>query len=790
MWLDQVAQDVRGAVRSIARYPVSALVAVVSLAFGIGAMTTTLTVRNVIFHKAPPLYRRPGELSLVLIGRPDRPAIDPYGATVPGTIFNAWREGPAAAVTLAAATPGRIREVRTAERTENVRVRTATANLFELLGVDAEIGRTFGRDGAGAAIRPAILSRRIWSNLFGARAEAIGSTVWIEGEPHTIVGVLPQAFWFAETFSAIWVPLDPDRLTADDLLLPVARRPRGMSHEMLASALRPALDRYLARMPAAERQRRLTARGVEGTPLGAAMSLLLPYVLGASVALTLVIACANVAILMIAQWTVREHEIAIRASLGASRGRIVRGLLAESVLLASGGGALGVAATLAMRGLLVQRAGANLSAFDLSIDPSVLGQSSLITLVAGLIVGIAPALYETRRLHANPLSALASTDRGRQRWRHALVVVEITVTIGLLVETGGMLNGYRRTLDADMGFDRRPLLSAAIENRAGIPVAQLVDAVSRLPAVRSAAAATAVPFMAPGPNERIHADRAAAADLAAERIGASPGLFTTLGVPMRDGRDFTTADTPESHVAIVNETLARQLFAGPAIGNRLVADGVAYQIVGVVADYASHPMQLRHTAARLVVPLGMDGREKRLQIVVSAAGDPAPLVPAIRRELRRELAGATVAGAFTYDEVTRVGAEELLVGTAPLVPLIAIGMLLTTAGIYGVLAFAVARRSRELAVRAAIGASGRDLVRLVAAHSGRLLVAGALCGIGITFALSRIARAAGGAGSVYDPDWPSFVIPVAILAAIGAVATYVPSRRVLTIDPATILRSS
>ena len=162
----------------------------------------------------------------------------------------------------------------------------------------------------------------------------------------------------------------------------------------------------------------------------------------------------------------------------------------------------------------------------------------------------------------------------------------------------------------------------------------------------------------------------------------------------------------------------------------------------------------------------------------------------LRQEVRRGLAGTLVAGAFTYEEITIVGAKELLVGTTPLVPLSAIGMLLTTAGIYGVLAFAIARRSRELAVRVAIGATGRDLVRLVSAHSLRLVLLGSACGVGLTFALSRIVRASGGAGGVYDPDWPSFVVPVAIVAAIGALATWIPSRRALRIDPAVVLRNS
>ena len=416
-----------------------------------------------------------------------------------------------------------------------------------------------------------------------------------------------------------------------------------------------------------------------------------------------------------------------------------------------------------------------------------------ITVASGIVAGAAPALYETRRLEANPLNSLASSDRVRQRWRHALVVVEITVTIALLVELGGMINGYQRTMDADMGFDRRPLLSAQIENGRGIHVAGALDVVRRVPGVASAAAATSVPFVGAGVSQRLHADGTATADVTAERIGATPAFFATLGVPLLAGRDFASSDSPSNRVAIVNEALSKALFGSSnGVGGRVrVEGGAMLDVVGVAGDYANNQFQLPHTAPKLFVPLALDGNDaKQLLVLVRAGGDPAPLVQTLRQEIRRGLAGTLVAGAFTYEEVAIVGAKELLVGTTPLVPLSAIGMLLTTAGIYGVLAFAIARRSRELAVRVAIGATGRDLVRLVSAHSLRLVLLGSACGVGLTFALSRIVRASGGAGGVYDPDWPSFVVPVAIVAAIGALATWIPSRRALRIDPAVVLRNS
>jgi predicted permease len=795
LWLDHLRQDVKVAARSVAKYPVAAIVAVVSLAFGIGAMTTTLMVRDVVFRRPPKLYQRPADLSLVLVARPDRRgSIYPYDATIPGTVYNAWRDGALPGVAIGAATSGRVRDVRTGDRTESVRVRTASPDLFDVLGVGAAVGRTFADAPAQpGAVKPAVLSRRVWFVLFQDRPDAIGSTIWIDGAPHTIVGVMPDEFWFAETNATIWVPFERERLTGDDLLLVVARRPPAMSHAALAAALQPALDADVARLPAGERQRRLVFRSVAGTPMGASMSLLLPYVLAASVALTLVIACANVAILMIAQWTGREHEIAIRASLGASRSRIVRALLTESVLLAAAGGALGIATTFALRGIVIARARANVALFDLSIDPWLLLKSAALTLAAGIVAGLLPALYETRRLHGNPLNALASSDRVRQRWRHALVIVEITVTIALLVELGGMINGYQRTIDADMGFDRRPLLSALVENSGGVRVAAMLEIAARQPGVAAAAAATGVPFMGAGITQRVRAEGIAAAEVTADRVATTPGLFATLGVPLLGGRDFVTTDSAAFRVAIVNESLAKALFpGGNAIGGRVrIADGDTADVVGVVGDYSTNQFQVRHAAPKLFVPIALEGTDvKRVQLVVRASGDPALLVQPLRRELRRSLAGTLVGSAFTYEEITIVGAQELLVGTAPLVPLIAIGLLLTTAGIYGVLAFAIARRSRELAVRVAIGATGRDLVRLVSAHSLRLVLVGTACGIGLTFALSRIVRASGGAGSVYDPDWPSFAVPVVIVIVIGAAATWIPSRRAMRINPAVVLRHS
>jgi hypothetical protein len=278
----------------------------------------------------------------------------------------------------------------------------------------------------------------------------------------------------------------------------------------------------------------------------------------------------------------------------------------------------------------------------------------------------------------------------------------------------------------------------------------------------------------------------------AERTMVSGNFFATLGVPVRAGRSFSSQDSPAARVAIVNETLAKRLFSGASgAGQRVWIGGAPHDIVGVVADYAQNPAQILMTRPKVFLPLPADGKNlRRLHFVIRAESDPGPLVEQVRRRAPDAAPGIVVVGAYTFDRIRTIGSQEVLAGTAPLVPLIAIGTLLTTAGIYGVLAFAIARRSREFAVRMAIGATGGDVVRLVTAHTIRLVGIGATLGIAVTFGLSRVVRAAGGAGSIWDPPLHVFVWPVVAVIAIGAIATWAPSRRALRINPAVLLRST
>lgn len=776
---DNWLKDVRTSVRSLARYPVAALVAVLSLGAGIGATTMSLAIRQVVFRNPPPLYREPAQLSRIQYVRPTQP-LRPIGNGIPGPLFANWRTTLGTNVA-AAASASRPADVRSTDRTLSLPVRAVTGELFSVVGVAPTLG------GGLSGPNSAVLSYRAWQTLFDGRSDAVGATIWIDDRPFTVSGVMPARFWFSEMNSPVWTLLDP-AATADALDV-VIRRPNGASPASLAARLQPGLIDYERRQPVAQREARIAISSMNGTPMARQMSVVLPYLLETAVLLTLLITCANVSILIIAQWTTREQEIAIRASLGASRGRLIRELLAESMLLAACGGVIGVAATFALRTLVRHRVAID-SFFDLSIGVMPFVQVAVLTILVGIGCGLAPALYETSRLLGNPLVAIGAPEHVRQRWRHALVVVEIAVTTALTVTTGAMLDSYERAHRADLGFDVGKLMSVRIENGAGVTTATLLAALRALPGVTAVAASTTIPYTLVAPVKPVAKNATGANAIPAEAGAVTSDFFRTLGVPVRAGRGFDATDSAGSRTAIVNETLAQQVLgSGNPVGQTVWIGDSAYEIVGVVADYADHPFESRDYKAKAFIPLDVNTRDRnRLPFVVRAAGDPAGLVQAVRRASREAAPGNTVAGAFTFPEIVSIMGEEILVGTAPLVPLIVIGLLLTAAGLYGVLSFAIVRRSRELAVRIAVGAARKDVVRLVAVQSTKLVSIGAAIGIVIMFGLNGIVRAEVGTGSPWDAPWLAFAAPVVLIAAVALLATYVPAKRALQTNAAELLR--
>ena len=379
---------------------------------------------------------------------------------------------------------------------------------------------------------------------------------------------------------------------------------------------------------------------------------------------------------------------------------------------------------------------------------------------------------------------MATSDRVRQRWRNALVVFEISVTIALLVVTSTMVDGYLRARNADVGYATQPLLNARVENAKGVPTTRVLEILRGVPGVAAAGATR-------GSRQETSASPAGGKSVNAERAEITSDYFRALGVQMRAGRAFSRADSNTSGVAIVNQTLASLLFQGEEpIGARLWVGTAPYEIVGVVADYAMSPIRANQPEPQVFVPVALDAADvTRLTFLVRAEGNPAALVQRLRQDIREAGPGTTVPGAETVDQVIRIMSQEMMVATAPLFPLIVIGIMLTTTGIYGVLAFAIARRSRELAVRIAVGASAGDVVQLITTQTVRLVSTGAVVGLLLMLGLTRLVRSNGGAGSIWDPPLSAFLVPLIVLVVVAAVASWVPSRRALKIDPVTLLRA-
>jgi len=711
---------------------------------------------------------------------------------VPAALFKIWLDDPALAGTLGAAAPARQQDIRAGDRVESRPVRAVTPDLFTRLGVRPMIGTPMDEWPEGGD-PPAMLSAGTWFFMFNQRDDIVGQSILIDGTAHTIIGVMPRRFWFAAMDGPVWTRMDVAPLPAESQLNVVVRRPPSLTEAALLERLRTGVDAYAAQLPADQRQVRAVTSPVRGTPIGNGVGPFVIILLTGAVLLTLLIACTNVAVLMMAQWTSREHEIAIRASLGGARGRIVRSLLTESTLIAIAGGTLGVALTFALRGIAVRNI-PTVALYDMTIDWTMIVQSGLVTVAAGLLTGVAPAFYETRRLHVNPLNAIRGSDRVRQRWRHALVVFEVAVTVALLVSTGAMLSSYAKSLTDSPGFETEPILSAHVSDPEGIEPQLVLDRLRALPGVASVEVATTVPYVALGPQRRASSDPATVAPLLVRGGAVGPQYFATLNVPIRAGRMFSAADTAGSEsVAVINDVLAGQLWPSAngspsaALGKQVFIEGRPHVVVGVVRGYAMTAIQPVRPAA--FTPFAqVQPAPPRAEFMIRAAGDARALTQTVRREIVAMGGRATVSGVTTVEQIKTIIGQEILVGTFPLFPLIATGMLLTAAGIYGVLAFAVSRRATELAVRMAVGATGRDLLRLVAAHSLRMLGVGSGIGIALTFALTRVAQ---GRGGVFDsPGWQAFIVPMLLILAIGTVATVIPMRRAMRINPSSLLRTT
>ncbi|HEX8452191.1 MAG TPA: ABC transporter permease [Longimicrobium sp.] len=800
--MDAFLQDLRFAIRSLRRAPAFALAAVVTLALGIGANTAVFSLTNAVFLRPLPA-ERPHELVRLLANERGAP-----GASNPLSYPDYLEVAALRGVFAGVAASGRAEVERGSGAP--TRGQLVSGNYFAVLGVRPAVGRALLPSDDVAGAKPvAVVSHDLWMRELGGGRDVVGSELRLNGQAFTVVGVAPAVFRGTDVEIApdVWLPLAQQPILrgaapgaasllterGSHWLFPIARLAPGVTRDQATSALRVLSARLGAAYP--ETNREVRFRAIPGGTLVSAASspevLVVFILLSVVVAAVLAIACANVANLLLARAASRRREIAIRVSVGASRGRLVRQLLTESVLLALLGGAAG---------LVLARAASRLfrllelpPTLDFSTDGRVLAHSLAMSLATGILFGLAPALAAAR---GDTQAALrdggAGTGRSPSRLRGALTVAQVALSLALLVMAGLLLRSVWALQAAPTPYDESRIATAHVEMRmpegdtaaARAALLRLLDAVRRTPGVEAAAFTQLVPM---GDSRVEEPFTVAGSSRMLDVNVVSDDFFATLGMRASAGRTFEPRDRAGGvPVAVVSRSLARSLWPGQnPIGKRLRAEregrGVV-EVVGVVDDvnYA------RHAGIRPMVYLPWEQSvDVGVALQIRARGDAAPVVEPVRRAAR--VAGVELLAARTLSQMRRDAAfPQRLTGTL-LSIFGAVALALAAVGVYGVVAYGVAQRTREIGVRIALGARPRDVRTMVVASGARLAAIGVVVGIAIALGASRLLSTLLFGVGAADPLTYGGV--AALLLGMTLLATWIPARRASRVDPMVALRS-
>jgi putative ABC transport system permease protein len=803
--LEELWQDLRYGLRMLVKNPGFTAVALIVLALGIGANTALFSVVNTVLLRPLPF---PGSERIVWFDGVNQ-ARGITASNLSAADYSDWGKQAGAFESLAAYVTGSANLSDVGGEPERVQRVSVTAGFFPVIGVGPALGRTTTPDDESQGAEDVVvLSHAIWQRRFGAGADVLGSRIMVNGKPFTVVGVMPQAFDYPRQ-AQMWTPLKPEKSAEkrDNRFLNVLGRLRpGASIEEAQAQVDTVSGRLGQQYP--ETNGGWTARltGLrERTVRDVRTSLLL--LLGA-VGFVLLIACANVANLLLARAAARRREIALRTALGAGRLRLIRQLLTESLLLASLGGALGLLLSFFLTDLLVAISPANLPRLnEVGLDWRVLGFTAGVVCVVGLLFGLAPALQASKADLNEALkegSRGSSEGRGRNRVRGALVVSEVALSLLLLVGAGLLIRSFLQLRDVNAGFDPEGVLTM----RLSLPSAsypepaqrvsffrELTQRVEALPGVEKAGAALSLPLGGTTLSVArafVREGRALATENAfdASYQVTTPGYIGAMRIGLVSGRDFTDADGPDAlQVAVVNESLARRAFPGEdPVGKRLTAwrdEKFAREIVGVVADVKMGQMDAE-ARPQVYVPLAQNPTWGTLSLAVRTNVEPESLVGAVR--------GAVLAvdkNQPVYDVRTMEDVRSASVASRRLVVVLfgvfsALALLLAVVGIYGVLSYAVAQRTHEIGIRLALGAQRADVLRLVVGQGMRLVILGVGAGIAGALVVTRLLESLLFGVSATDPV--TFAAVAASLIFVGLLACYIPARRATRVDPLVALR--
>ena len=805
--LTDFIQDLRYAGRMQLKNPAFTVVALIALALGIGANTAIFSVVNSVLLRPLP-YKDPERLVMVWedaskFGYPrDTPAAANY---IDWRDQNTVFDGMAAMVEVSFNLTG-------AGDPERLQGRGVSANLFPLLGVDAQVGRTFTSDeDEPGSDYVALLSHALWQRRFGGDKSIVGKPISLNGETFTVVGVMPASFQFPTSDDAFWLPIGftPEQKTNRDrhYLEVLARLKPGTSLEQAQTEMHTIAARLAQQYPNSNTDLGAVVTSLHEHLVGDIRTALL-ILLGA-VGLVLLIACANVANLLLARAAVRQKEIAVRVALGARRLRLIRQFLTESVLLATIGGVVGLA--FAYGGLFLLRSfiPENIAqAREISIDLKVLGFTFLVALITGVIFGLAPALQAARFNQTETLKEGgrdSATGSSGKRIRSLLVIAEVAVSLVLLIGAGLLINSFLRLRNVDPGFRSDNLLTMKFdlplpkymefEKRSAF-YSDLVQRVGAVAGVKSAAITTNLPLYRQGNSMGVSIEGQPPLPPGQENVVVtrtiSPGYFDTMGIPLLRGRQFTDQDTAKTpNVAVINETMARTYWPGEdAIGKRIGAGRVErpedwIQVIGVVKDV--HQFEL--TAAprpQMYLSYRQGDFFPPRDLVVKTDVDPASLAATVRKTVWEIDKDQPVSNIRTMDEILSDSIARQRFSMLLLAIFAGVALTLAAVGIYGVMSYSVAQRTHEIGIRMALGAQTGAVLKLAVGYGMKLVAVGVVAGLVAAFALTRVMSTLLFGVTATDPV--TFTVISLLLILVAAIASYIPARRATKVDPIIALR--
>jgi putative ABC transport system permease protein len=799
-----VMRDARYALRMLVRTPGFSLVAILTFAVGIGINTAVFNVVNGVLLRPLP-YPDFDRITLVWMDN-RRQGIKEDIASYPNYID--WKTQSTSYQHMAAFFPlaFSLTGAGEPERLQGVMV---TANFFDVMGVQPMMGRLFtpenetpGKDGL------VLISHGLWQRRFGGTQDVIGRTISLGGRQHEIIGVMPPTLRFPDK-AEFWVPLAPDR---DD------REARG-------SFWLPVIGRLKPRIPVAQAQAEMDGigkrleeafpanrgYGVYVVPLHRQLvgNIERPLViLLAAVGFVLLIACANLANLMLGRTAARRKELAIRTALGAGRGRLMRQIVTETFVLALLGGAVGVVIAFWVTQLFITIGGDSIPRQDaITMDVRVLGFALLVATVAALLAGLAPAVQASRRKVVDHLreGAREGTGAASRRTRNVLVAAEIALALVLLTGAGLLIRTLWSMQRVERGFNPRNVAMMTVSaSGAAYPrgdevrtfFARLLERVRALPGVESAATGTGVlqPLVTnsgvfsiegkplPPPEQLV--------EYPVESV--SPGYFETVGMTLLRGRSFTDADHADApRVIVINEALARHGWPGEdPIGRRMRAGGERstapwMTVIGIIKD--AHRNDVTREIRPELYTCSLQATSRTQTLLVRTAGDADAIVTAVRREVQAIDPQLPLFGVTTLERELSLTLTQPRFQAVLLATFAAIALLLATIGIYGVTSHAVSQRTQEVGIRMAMGAARRDVLRLILVQHLRPALAGLVLGLIGAFALSRSLESLLFGVRATDPI--TFTVVGLALLVVAAAACWIPARRATRVDPLVALRT-